>query len=558
MKKAILLLMSSLLPVLSWSQNLVSNSGFESLSSIITIQGQLMAAVPWQLPGSSLSSPDVFTSAFSGPAPTPCDDMYVPFNVGGDAPAHGGSAYAGISTDPVASYYEYITIQLSAPLDPGDIYILDFWAMLADNSRYTFNRLGALLSTNLPAQGGTGVIPFSPQFEYPTVISDSLSWTHLQFAPYAAAGGERFLTIGFFRNNGDPAFSVQDIGSKNTTCTSMDNGAYYYIDDVTLIPNTPIFFLPQDTICVCAYNYNKELEAISNVGVIWTNNVGDTIGSGNTLQVPELPGMIFSPGETYIYYAQGNNTIDSVVVTVVDAPVVDIGPDTTFCEGDSILLNAFAPDAVLYTWSTGDSTAFIYAKDTGDYWVVVDNCGCAATDTIGFHVMLPNPPIDIGEDSLYCFFNFDSLHLDATAFDAIDYLWSPTGETTAAITVRYADYYNVIATKENGCRRQDGFQVVELCPPSFFVPNAFTPDNDGINDIYYIPVTNYNTFTLRIFDRFGRLLFRSDDPAVGWDGTYKDKDCPIGVYTYKLNINGFTIEGEKDPQKHLGTFTLYR
>lgn len=558
MRKGIFILIIILQSFVMKAQNLVTNGDFEALVSVISTQGQFMAAFPWQLPGSSTASPDIFTTAFVNPPATPCDDMNVPLNITGTAAPHSGSVYAGISVDPVNGYYEYITIQLTVPLDPGDIYILDFWAMLGDNSRYTLNRLGALLTTGLPVQGGNGVIPFTPQFENPAVISDSLNWTHVQFSPYLAAGGERFLTIGFFRTNGDPQFTVNDIGSKNTTCSFLDNGAYYLIDDVSLIPNAPLFFVAADTVCVCPYNYTGILEAVANVGVIWTNSAGDTIGSGNTLQIPEDPAMIFAPGQLYTYYAFGNSTVDSVLVKIVDIPVVNLGADTSFCEGDSILLNAFAADAILYTWSTGDTTSFIYAKDTGDYWVVVDNCGCPAFDTVGFHTLLPNLPISIGEDSLYCLFNYDSLHLNAAGEDAISYLWSPTGETTPGITVKYEDYYNVVATKENGCKRQAGFEVLELCPPTFFIPNAFTPDDDGINDYYFIPVTDYNTFTLRIFDRFGRLLFRSEDPFVGWDGTYNGKECPIGVYTYKLNINGYTVDGEKDPRKYLGTFTLYR
>ncbi len=551
---AFLLLQSGLLH----SQNLVSNDGFENLSSVITTQGQFLAAVPWQLPGASTSSPDIFTFAFIGPPATPCDDMNVPLNISGTAIPHGGAVYAGISIDPINNNYEYITIRLTAPLDPGEIYILDFWAMLADNSRYTLNRLGALLTTNLPVQGGSGLIPFSPQFEYPTVIADSLNWTHVQFAPYSASGGEQFLTIGFYRANGDPQFTVTDIGSKNTTCPSFDNSAYYLIDDVSLIPNSPLFYLIDDTVCVCPYNYSKVLEAVANVGVIWTNSLGDTVGSGNTLQIPEIPGLVFTPGQIYTYYAQGNGTTDSIIVQIVDVPVINLGPDTTFCEGDSVLLDAFVSDAILYTWSTGDTTSFIYAKDTGEYWVVVDNCGCPAFDTIQFHTLLPNLPVNIGEDSLFCFFNYDSLRLDATTEDAISYLWSPYGETTANITVKSEAYYNVIATKENGCKRQSGFEVIEQCPPTFFIPNAFTPDDDGINDFYFIPVTNDISSSLRVFDRFGTLLFRSEDPFKGWDGTFNGKKCPVGVYVYKLNINGFTVEGEKDPRKYIGTFTLYR
>ena len=85
-----------------------------------------------------------------------------------------------------------------------------------------------------------------------------------------------------------------------------------------------------------------------------------------------------------------------------------------------------------------------------------------------------------------------------------------------------------------------------------FVPNTFTPNDDGKNDILYVRSSILTEFTLRIYDRWGELIFESSSLDKGWDGSYKGKMCEQGVYDYYLQ--GVCINGEKIIKK--GNITL--
>ena len=544
------------------AQNLVTNPDFETQSATLNGEGQINIATGWSAPLGSTGTPDLYSSSFVGPITAPCDAVGVPLNAGGNAPPHSAVSYAGISNDFSNGYYEYITIKLNVTMITNETYFLDMWVLLADSSRYATNKVGAILSSAPISQIGSGIIPITPQFENITVISDATNWKHLTFAPYSALGGEQYLTIGVFRTASN--LTILDRGAKNTGCSSFDNSSYIYIDDVTLIPGTVLYIPPVDTSYVCPYSYSTSIYPVaSNVAVTWLDQNLTTIPNSNgQITVPDSAQIASGanvPGAVFTYYIIGNNQFDSVKLVVINQPLFDLGPDTTFCEGDSVKLNAYQPNAISYMWSTGeDSLSFIYVTDTGHYSVQVDNPGCGLSDSIYFFQLLPNPPVSLGEDSLFCFYNFDSLRLDATTSDAVNYFWRPTGESTPKIIVKFADFYSVTITRENGCRRTPGFEVFELCPPDFYAPNAFTPDGDGINDIYKITAFNYEGYTLSIYDRFGQQLFKTKDSTFGWDGKFNSKESPIGIYVYKININGFNTDGEKESEYKLGTFILYR
>ena len=99
--------------------------------------------------------------------------------------------------------------------------------------------------------------------------------------------------------------------------------------------------------------------------------------------------------------------------------------------------------------------------------------------------------------------------------------------------------YRVTAFKKGNNNMFSVSNTVEITPPvSVYIPNAFTPDGDGLNDIF-IPVGKGITeYTLQIFDRWGELIFQSSDFNKGWDGTYKSEPVPMGSYVYKISAKG--------------------
>ena len=534
------------------AQNLVPNPGFENLSSPLTGEGQLQLAYPWTTPGAG--TPDVFNTSFSGGV-TPCDAVGIPSNFGGQAPAISGNGYAGFSVDYANGAYEYLQVPLAIPLQSGDYYSLDMDILLADSSAYCSNRIGAVLSTSAWAQTGTSLIGITPTFEnyQNAIVSDTLNWAHLTFSPgvFQATGGEGYLTIGIFRATSDPNLQINTLPNLSPQCSSVNGKAYYYIDNVVLKPINELVTITTGDTVVCP-NETTVLTANANVPFYWSDqfNPNDTLSTNFNYNATP-------PNVTTTYYLHGQNKTDSVTIYVVNPPSFDLGPDTTFCEGDTVTLNAYAPDAILYTWSTGDSTATTLATDTGVYWVIVDNLGCGVFDSIHFHTLLPNPPVDIGTDSTYCFFDNDTLFLNA-GDDGIAYSWYPFGDTTAVIKVLQPAYYRVTVTRANGCKRRAGFEVIEVCEPKIFIPEAFTPDGDGLNDFFRPLVNNVTQYSLQVYARTGKLLFSSGDPSSGWDGKYNGREMPADVYTYRLFYSGFNADGEKKKGRKLGTITLIR
>jgi gliding motility-associated-like protein len=526
------------------AQNLLTNPGFENYVGSPTASDQLNKATPWVPLG---ATPDLYAPQVSLPI-LACDDVNTPNNVGGFAQVRvGGNAYAGISIDPNNNTREYISSPLSVTLVAGDLYRVEFWVLMADSCRYACNRLGAYFSNGAPLQVGNSVINFTPQIESPNVLDDDNDWT-LVTGIYQATGTENYITIGVFRTDGSTLFQKIDFGAKNTGCSSFDNSAYYYIDDVVVKPVNELVEIDGDSVLCPGDVLN--LFCTVNVPFWWSNS------NDPTDTISTLPILIATPTTPTTYYLNGITKIDSVKVTFVNPPVINIGPDTLLCLNDSIKLDGFASDAVSYNWSTGDTTSFIQAKDTGVFYVDVYNTGCSSSDTIVISDYLENDLFDLGNDSAYCFFNGDTLYLNGPAADS--YLWQPTGETTPSITVIAPAIYTLTATKSNGCKSTALISVKEICEPNVFIPSAFTPDDDGINDIFLPIINNVENFNFRIQNRRGQTVFFSEDASKGWDGKFNGVDAPIGVYVYRLNYLAFDAEGSKIKEKILGTITLIR
>ena len=526
------------------AQNLLINPGFENFSSSPTSQGQINLATPWIPLG---STPDLYAPQVNLPI-MPCDVINTPYNVGGFTPVRaGGNAYAGISADPLNNTREYISSPLTISLISGELYRVEFWVQLADSSRFACNRLGAYFSNGAPVQSGNAPINFTPQIETPNIISDTSDWT-LITGIYQASGNENYITIGVFRADGSPLLQRQDLGSKSTGCDAFDDAIYYFVDDVVVRPVNETVEIDGDSVLCPGDALN--LFSTVNVPFWWSdsNNPTDTISL--------LPILVATPSTPTTYYLNGINKIDSVKVTFVNPPVINLGPDTLLCLNDSIKLDAFASDAVFYSWNTGDTTSFIQVKDTGVYYVDVFNTGCSSSDTVIVSDYLENDLFDLGTDSTYCFFNGDTLYLNGPAADS--YLWQPTGETTPNITVIAPAIYTLTATKSNGCKSTAMISVREICEPSIFLPSAFTPDEDGINDIFLPNINNVENFNFRIQNRRGQTVFYSEDASKGWDGKFNGVDAPIGVYVYRLNYLAYDAEGSKIKKKILGTITLIR
>ncbi|MDQ3111533.1 MAG: gliding motility-associated C-terminal domain-containing protein [Bacteroidota bacterium] len=230
---------------------------------------------------------------------------------------------------------------------------------------------------------------------------------------------------------------------------------------------------------------------------------------------------------TGTYYVTSSSGIcslaDTVDVTFIPAPVVNLGNDTVLCPNQTFTLDAGNP-GFNYNWNTGEQTQTIIASGTSLFSVVVSNSGCSASDSVSVRTL---SGVDLGSDVNLC--DFLSIEIAAPDLDGATYLWS-TGQTTTTIQVTEPGTYSVNVLF-GSCSLRDTL-VVEggYGSPALYVPNSFTPNKDALNDVFFAEGTDITSFRMRIFDRWGELLFESSDIYDGWDGFYKGEKVPNDVY----------------------------
>ncbi|MCB0522732.1 MAG: gliding motility-associated C-terminal domain-containing protein [Lewinellaceae bacterium] len=246
----------------------------------------------------------------------------------------------------------------------------------------------------------------------------------------------------------------------------------------------------------------------------------------------------------------------------INLPYPDLGPDLTACEPLDIPL--LIPQVIginSFQWSTGSNAPIINATAPGAYAVTVtasDFC-LTASDTVLVSASAELPIAAIEFDPTgFCENGFVLLAGTAENADAI--MWS-TGDTTAFIEATEAGIYTL--TVSNSCGTDVDTQTLELppcdtvkefCPLE--VPNAFSPNNDGINDSF-LPVgkcLDLQGYVFKVFSRWGELVFETDSPLEGWNGEHRNKPATSDVYVWFLQYD----DGNKGMVKEQGDVTLLR
>ena len=215
-----------------YAQNLVPNPGFEQYHKCpgsFTSNSQGEIAPGWKSPSSG--TPDMFHACSIG-------DAGVPTNWAGYSKAYTGSGYAGIYAFMFGSqkdYREYLQAQLTAPLEPGGQYLVEFYYKLASNSKYSIDRIGFLLSDSTYQMPGDEVLPVKATYERinRTIYSRATGlWTRFSYV-HEAKGGEQYLTLGNFSNRENTR--NQYIQNSQALEPMLARAAYFFIDDVKVI-----------------------------------------------------------------------------------------------------------------------------------------------------------------------------------------------------------------------------------------------------------------------------------------------------------------------------------
>ena len=219
---------------------------------------------------------------------------------------------------------------------------------------------------------------------------------------------------------------------------------------------------------------------------------------------------------------------DTVVVEVVDNIQPKLGNDTVICPGDEVILNSHLSSNFSHVWNTMATTNSIKVYDPGFYKVTVDNNGCLGYDSITIGTVA-TPYFDLGKDTTYCFALLQYVNI-GSSISANQYLWNDAS-TDRFLKVKNAGKYWVTLSNGKNCAYTDTIDIKASCDATtFFIPNAFTPNNDGVNDQFFAVGENILDFKMMIFNRWGEMLFESNNITSAWDGTYDNLPAPVGIY----------------------------
>lgn len=258
---------------------------------------------------------------------------------------------------------------------------------------------------------------------------------------------------------------------------------------------------------------------------------------------------------SFVWYVCGrmNRLKDSFEITAI--PKFNLGADTTLCYGASILLNGpFNKDK--YLWSTGNTNVSIVVKESGTYSLTTWSGNCPASDTIT--IMYFNTIwTALGDEYFICDDDKELVKLDAGE-KFKQYKWTPTGDTSQWIIVGDLGEYFVVVKDFRGCSGSDGTMVQRRCPVELFVPNAFTPNGDGLNDYFEPKGADLLSYQITIFNRWGQLVFQSNDPRIAWNGNYNGIEALPDSYLYILSYSGYLPNKRLKSFERKGNVTLMR
>jgi gliding motility-associated-like protein len=250
---------------------------------------------------------------------------------------------------------------------------------------------------------------------------------------------------------------------------------------------------------------------------------------------------------------------EAIVISLPNpAPVIDSTGGTYICNGQSVGLVTTQPFAA-YAWNNGANTAGTSVSQPGSYYVVVtDQYGCTANSNTITVTQLNVPDINVYPDTLIFYGDSVALYTDANFATADSFFWYPnititcTDCTDPSVAPTVDRYYGLVVY-DQGCVVTDSALIRVILPTNFYIPNAFTPNSDGSNDFFFIfSQSGVEVRDFKVFNRWGEKVH---DSVFEWDGTYKGKPAPQGVYVYVFQLKIF---GEDTDRLTKGSVTLIR
>ena len=320
-----------------------------------------------------------------------------------------------------------------------------------------------------------------------------------------------FTSVQWLNGPATASYSILNAGNYQVTATL--NGC-----SLTDVVNVSIATLPNwdlgPDVTICAdqpYSYN------TSQSVLWGN------GTTSTSLPVSASGVIYG---TYFYL--GCPMLDSAFVTVVSPPNVDLGPDTTLCSGASL---NFSFNEQL-TWNSSTLSSTYLVNSPGLVIASYSDGVCNVFDSILVSFLEPLV-IPIGNNYTYC--QGDTVTLTASSATAEYFLWFDGSDLS---THPFYESGNYSVTVSNICETISRNWNMEFDDFNIyvFIPNSFTPNGDGINDIWFAEINGWTEGETLVFNRWGEIIFSSENPNSPWIGEVRGGSyfAPEGIYSYLI------------------------
>ncbi|MFI5171620.1 MAG: gliding motility-associated C-terminal domain-containing protein [Chitinophagales bacterium] len=506
------------------AQNLVPNYSFEDYSSLPTGYGDwwkcenwdnVNGFVGWMWP---YASPDYLHDDGGFGVDLPSTSF-------GTLTAHEGDAVMGWASS-VAEFREYISAQFISPMIIGATYNVSFYITNGEDDWLAYcgiDRVGLTFSTGALTQLDHEPIGGIPQYEIPGVFWTD-SWELISFTFVADAAYDR-ITIGNFYDDAATDY-VDFVGGGSDV-------AYYFIDEVVVMPAVyttiidtsictgEIYLLPDGATTDSAGSYVDSLVSITGLdSVIYTNLeiapvysilIEDVLCNGEIYLLPD--GSNAATSGIYNFNLISSFGCDSLIsIELQFLPELLSSQEIVLCSDQNYIL----PDGIIV------SDAGIYIS------TVASVAGCDSTITTTINV---EDPVVVFIDTIFTYGGAYTLPDGTVVIDA--------------------GSYTVILNTVAGC---DSTIIINLdFTTEFIVPNAFSPNNDGLNDIFHVVENGAQLIQFEIYDRWGQLIYSTITSPVEWDGNVNGHPQEVGVYVYSA-----VYLSAGDAKKKSGNITLLR
>lgn len=313
------------------------------------------------------------------------------------------------------------------------------------------------------------------------------------------------------------------------------------------------------------------------VVITFSSNVPTTIPSDENLFRVEFTGI--NPGQSTLtwdrpecyFFASSGYVVPSIYITglvvVHPEPLIAAAGNGEYCEGEALTLtvNSLDPQNLNFEWTGPDGSRnygpvwnipSLDIRHSGNFTVTaINDAGCHSELQIPVKVnMLPEVYLAASDTSCID----DQPLLLEPGIWYTSYRWQDGSSSSSYLVTQEGNYW-VEVTDENGCTNIASLTIIP-CDIELLIPNAFTPNGDGLNDEFgpVVPLVELPNYSMLIYNRWGQLLYETRDIRKGWDGTFNGQPVSMDVYSYVIIYELPSYYNNRAPRRVMGSVMLMR